>query len=468
MRAAAELFLGCARAAYVSSARAVSLGGADGEQPESVAVAAAAAAALGRHEEAAAGYGRAVALDPNNSRLGRPGGAAALLAVGNGRAAAAAAEASLTIDRGNVDARQVLGTLALRDGHPDAAVAWLQTAVARAPERADLQTTLGQALTAAGDIRAGMFHYQHRHRLPGWEPRRFDIPAWDGRPLGGERLLVWDEQGFGDTLQFARFATGARARGARVVFHGAPRLCRLLGSCAGFEEVVSRRAARPPADLHAPLMTLPALLGSDGCDAGTVPYLGAEPDAVARWQVRLRAGGGAVDRRARVGLAWQGNPQFADDAHRSVPLVALHPVLSALAPRVRFVSLQKGYGQEQIYDLPPDAAVEDLGGELDLGNDAFVDSAAVMSVLDLVITSDTALAHLQARWGARSGCCSPTCPTGAGAWPGRQHLGTRPRASSVRGGRATGTAWLRRSPPRWRRGTSHRSRAIGGGCLPRC
>jgi len=205
---------------------------------------------------------------------------------------------------------------------------------------------------------------------------------------------VWDEQGFGDTLQFVRFAAEARARGARVVFHGEPRLCRLLGSCAGFEEVVSRRAPRPPADLHAPLMTLPALLGSDGCDAGTVPYLGAEPDVVARWNVRLCAGAGAADRRPRVGLAWQGNPQFADDTHRSVPLAALHQVLSALAPRVRFVSLQKGYGQEQIYDLPPDAAVEDLGGEIDLGHDAFVDSAAVMSVLDLVITSDTALAHL--------------------------------------------------------------------------
>jgi hypothetical protein len=144
-------------------------------------------------------------------------------------------------------------------------------------------------------------------------------------------------------------------------------------------------------------MSLPALLGeaagANGAATDTVPYLRPEPAAVARWVDRLGADSG--DRaRLRVGLAWQGNPQFADDAQRSVPLAALHATLRALASRVRFVSLQKGYGREQLYDLPPGAAVDDLGTELDLGGDAFVDSAGLISTLDLVITSDTALAHL--------------------------------------------------------------------------
>ena len=396
VRAAAELALGEVRAAHASSSRAVWLDGTAGEAGESVALVAAAAAALGRHEEAAAGYGRAVALDPGNAAWAA-GHAAALMAIGDRRAAAGAAEASLTIDHGNVDARQVLGTLALREGRPRDAVAWLEAAAARAPQRADVRTVLGQALTAAGDVGAGMLHYQHRHRQPGWRPRRFDIPAWDGSPLRGERLLVWDEQGLGDTLQFARYAVGARARGARVVFHGEPRLCRLLRSCPAFDELVSRRAPRPPAALHAPLMSLPALLGeaagANGAATGTVPYLQPEPAVVAHWVGRLGADSGARA-RLRVGLAWQGNPQFADDAQRSVPLAALHATLRALAPRARFVSLQKGYGREQLYDLPLEAAVDDLGTELDLGSDAFVDSAALISTLDLVITSDTALAHL--------------------------------------------------------------------------
>lgn len=391
VRAHAELSQSRAEAASLSATRSLELS----VCAESHALVAAAAALLERHEEALAAYERAARMDNSRSDwIARR--AVSLLALGCDALAGAEAERALGLDPCDADASLVRGTLLLRAGRPGDALQPLRVAAARAPARADVHTTLALALAASGDVAGGLREYEWRQRLAGWNPRSFDIPAWDGGPLEGKRLLVWDEQGLGDTLQFVRFARRARARGASLLFHGEPRLCRLLATSEGFDQLVSRQRPRPPADLHTSVMSLPALLGASTQGlARDVPYLSSEPELQTTWDQRLR------DKRLVVALAWQGNPAFCDDSRRSIPLGELVPMLRALAPRARFVSVQKGFGRDQLHQLPPDAPVEDLGPELDAGGDAFVDSAAVLRAVDVLITSDTALAHLAGALGAR-------------------------------------------------------------------
>jgi tetratricopeptide (TPR) repeat protein len=393
VRAQAELSQGLAEAASLSATRALELSGAG--CAESHALVAAAAALLGRHEEALAAYERAAGIDASRSDwIARR--AVSLLALGRDALAGAVAERALGLDPCDADANLVRGTLLLRAGRPDDALQPLRLAAGRAPARADVHTTLALALAASGDVAGGLREYEWRQRLAGWNPRSFDIPAWDGGPLEGQRLLVWDEQGLGDTLQFVRFARRARARGASLSFHGEPRLCRLLATSECFDQLVSRQRPRPPAELHASVMSLPALLGASAQDlAREVPYLSSEPELQAIWDQRLRHG-----ERLVVALAWQGNPAFCDDGRRSMPLGELVPMLRALAPRARFVSVQKGFGRDQLHQLPPDAPVADLSPELDGGGDAFVDSAAVLRAVDVLVTTDTALAHLAGALGA--------------------------------------------------------------------
>jgi len=436
VRAAAELGLGRSADALRSARRASLL---KPERPaEAHGLAGMAAARLGRHDDAGADFACAAALEPGRAAW-HAGLATALLELDDGEGAARAATIALGLDDGNVDARLVSGRLALRKGQPEEAVAWLAPAADRAPERADVRTTLGVALSASGDFSAGLREYQWRQRLPGWNPRPFNIPAWDGSPVAGKRVLVWTEQGLGDSIQFARFATGIVQCGAHVIYHGEPRLLRLFQTCPGFHELWSHHAPRPSADVHASLMSLPALLeaaGKGGIPAG--PYLNAEPAVERLWRDLLC--GERPSGRPLCGLAWQGNPGFCDDGQRSMALAHLLPMLRSFAGRIDFISLQKGFGRDQLEFLPADAPVEDLGADLDRGPDGFVDSAAVLASIDLLITTDTALAHLAGalgrpvwtllaqvpdwRWGV-TGTSTPWYPTmrlfrqaHAHDWPG--------------------------------------------------
>jgi hypothetical protein len=168
-----------------------------------------------------------------------------------------------------------------------------------------------------------------------------------------------------------------------------PRLRRLLRSGERGFEVRGRDRGFPPADLQLSLVSLPAVLRLGAGDLGCAnQHLAAEPEVVAFWRDRL----GGLGPRARVGLTWRGNPRHPDDARRSVPLASLARFVGQWAEKVTFVSLQKNAGPEGIEatGLP----IVELGPELDVGPDAFVDSAAVMSTLDLMLTTDTAAAHL--------------------------------------------------------------------------
>ncbi len=225
---------------------------------------------------------------------------------------------------------------------------------------------------------------------PGWEDRfragavpdrGLTRPRWRGEPLQGRTLLIHAEQGLGDTIQFCRYPFPTDGP---VVFEVQPRIARLLGGLPGAARIVPVGDPLPQFDLECPLMSLPAIRGTtEATIPSDVPYLSAEADAVARWRARLGEHG------FRVGIAWQGNPSRREDTGRSIRLEHFLPL--AAVPGVRLLSLQKDTGADQ---LAPGMPVETLGDDFDQGRDGFIDTAAVMMNLDLVITSDTAIPHL--------------------------------------------------------------------------
>ena len=262
-------------------------------------------------------------------------------------------------------------------------------AVAAAPGDAEAHYNRADALLAAGEYASGWAEYEWRLRRAGVAGRGFG-PAWDGAALGGRTLLLHAEQGFGDTLQFARYAPMAAARGARVVLEVQPALLRLMRSLPGVAQVVAQGDALPDFAAHCPLMSLPHVFGTQlSTVPAVIPYLHAEADAIAAWRRAAPADG-----RLRVGLVWAGSahPTAASlavyDARRSLPLAALAP-LGGIAG-VQFISLQTGRPAEQLRDPPAGLRVLDLMGTVT----NFAGTAALVATLDLVIAVDTAVAHL--------------------------------------------------------------------------
>jgi hypothetical protein len=213
---------------------------------------------------------------------------------------------------------------------------------------------------------------------------------WDGTPQPDKTLFVFAEQGLGDTLQFIRFIRAARLLVGKVIVEVQPGLRRLLKDVVDDALMIGQGEAVPPFDLYAPLMSLPGLLQLEehALSAGR-SYIQPEPELVESWATRLAGKPGL-----RIGLNWQGNPKAVVDKGRSIPLLELEGLLGT--PDTRFICLQKNAGVEQINNLPAEkqAIIEQLGDDFDAGKDAFIDTAAVMANLDLIITTDTAMAHL--------------------------------------------------------------------------
>jgi tetratricopeptide (TPR) repeat protein len=384
---------------------------------------------LGRFDEALASYQRAVALDPNAheafsnmvvplQQLQRPQAAVAAAE----RAVAIAPDyaiAHANLGAARFQARRLEAALASFDRaielKPDyagahnnkgvalyelrrfgEAMASLDRAIALNPQFADAHLHQAMCRLAVGDFALGWPQYEWRWRTPPFARSRHhqDTPLWLGREaLEGRTLLLHSEQGFGDTLQFCRYAADVAARGAKVVLEVQPGLERLLSGLEGVAQVVRRGAAMPPCHFRTPLMSLPWALGRFEPDAGRGPYLSADPRDVAAWRARLGTSG-----KRRVGLCWAGGlrpDQFgaaAADQRRSLPLDAFAPL--AEVEGVELYSLQKGPPAAQLAqalarggDGPP---IADLTAELD----DFADTAALIANLDLVITCDTAIAHL--------------------------------------------------------------------------
>ena len=246
----------------------------------------------------------------------------------------------------------------------------------------------GCLLLTLGDFERGLEGYEARwlkgKALGDALGKRFE--TWRGPTRRGERVLVLNDHGLGDTIQFFRYLPLMAAAGLDTTFVCPPRLRRLLSSKANVRFVNS-----PPAeeqfDAQIAISSLPRAFGTRlETIPAEVPYLAAEPALREMWTKRIGSGG------FKVGVVWQGNPDPDADRARSVPLAALAPL--AEVPGVRLISLQKGFGEEQLPTLPSSMRVETLGADFDAGTDAFVDTAAAMTCLDLVVTCDTSIAHL--------------------------------------------------------------------------
>ncbi len=212
------------------------------------------------------------------------------------------------------------------------------------------------------------------------------FPKWRGPGRTGERVLVLNDHGLGDTIQFARYLEMMARAGAAPTFLCPSKMHRLLSSLSRVR-LVEKAPDGESFDAQIAVSSLPRAFATrlDSVPAN-VAYLRAEPELAEKWAARIGPAG------VKIGIVWQGNPNAEADMARSMPLKAFAPL--AAAPGARLISLQKGFGVEQLADPPPGLRVETLGEDFDAGPDAFVDAAAAMTHLDLVVTCDTAIAHL--------------------------------------------------------------------------
>lgn len=280
-------------------------------------------------------------------------------------------------------------------GRFDAADADFGRALMLDPGFADARRNRGIARLLRGDYARGLEDYEYRRPVDPARRREFAgaLPDWSGEPLQGRAILVTDATGLGDELQFCRYLPLLADAGATVGFRGNPRLYRLLSSLDPRIVLVAPDAPIEPAyQLHCKLLSLPLLMHTrlDSIPAIT-PYLRAEPELAAHWAGRLGAAGFHTA-GFRVGVCWKGNPRRSIDAGRSFPLALMQGI--AAIPGIRLLSLQMGVGSEELAMLPPGMRVESLGDDFDSGSDAFVDTAAVMQHLDLVISCCTSVPHL--------------------------------------------------------------------------
>jgi tetratricopeptide (TPR) repeat protein len=379
-------------------------------------------AAMKRYEQALAGFAEAQFLRPQSADP--PFQQGLLLAqMGRREAAIAAYDAALRANPRHFSAANNRGNLLKELGRLDEAFAaynqaalanpnysairsnraivqhWLgryrearadyETAIKLDPNNLVARFDLGNLLLLQGEFGPGWEGYEYRWSALSLIPfeRVLGLPLWAGERLEKKTILLLAEQGLGDTIQFMRYAPLVAERGGRVVVAVRPPLVALTRGLAGVDSVCSTEDPAPKADFCCPLMSLPRIFRTvPATIPAQVPYLAADPERVAHWRAQLGQGG------RKIGICWQGNPNNPIDRKRSAGLRAFAEL--AAIPGVRLISLQKDFRQEQIASMSGGLPIETLGDDFDSGPDGFLDTAAVMMALDLVISVDTSIAHL--------------------------------------------------------------------------
>lgn len=330
-------------------------------------------------EEAIAVHRRALALAPDQPGVLSDLGSALVLRGGGAAEGMALLRRAVELAPAWPVAHVNLGVALLRRHDLTAALACFRTAQEADPACDYARFCESNLHLMRGDYARGYALYDaHRAVYP---PRHRER-RWDGRPLAGRTLLLYAQHGLGDTLQFVRYVSRAAALGGRVVLQVQPQLVPLLGGQPGAAEVIATGAETGRFDVQASLLELPAVLDDTlATIPAEVPYLAAQPRLRRRWTARLAGDGGF-----KVGLVWHGNPKQKDGLVRSCRLADMAPVWQV--PGVTAYGLQVGVGSEEL--APP---VRDLG-PIDADSGAFMDTAAIIEALDLVITVDTSVAHL--------------------------------------------------------------------------
>jgi tetratricopeptide (TPR) repeat protein len=378
---------------------------------------------LKQFERALVSFDEGLRLAPDDAELRNSRGVV-LLELGRPREALAEFERALAIDPGHLDALGNRGNTLFKLNHPVEALEIYDRVLKLQPENAQLWTnraialrrlerprealiSASRALAAEPDFQPARF-VDSTVRLylgnfaAGWQGyewrwggafgphrRKFAAPLWLGeQSLGGKTILLHAEQGFGDTLQFVRYAPLLAERGARVILEVQPQLVRLLSGMPGIATVLPRKAPLPPFDFHCPLLSLPLALGTVlETIPVSVPYIAPPNDKVALWRARL------PPRRPLVGVAWAGERAHDNDLNRSMRLETLQPLFEVA--NVQFVGLQHDVREEDVPLLRQRADVLQIGQEFT----DFADTAGAIACLDAVISVDTAVAHLAGAMG---------------------------------------------------------------------
>lgn len=323
---------------------------------------------MNRLDDALASYGKAAALAPNNPVFVYNRGFA-LHDAGRFEDASAAYNRAVALKPDLVEARKARGSLKLLQGR-------------MAEGGADFEWRLRSDEQRLAD--------EH-----GVDPRLRSVRAWSGEDPQGKSIVVYGDGAFGDLVQFSRYLPLLARKGAQVSVLVPPQFRKILSGDALQARVITDIAEIGRADLRCEFLSLPYLFKTE---VSAVP---PAVDLVAPEVARGEKWSAALDRGCfNVGICWQGNPDRNIDKGRSIPLIEFAP-LSRL-PNVRLISLQKKHGLDQLDRLPADMTVRQLGPEFDAGPDAFLDTAAMMRSLDLVVSSDTAVAHLAGALGCRT------------------------------------------------------------------
>lgn len=280
-----------------------------------------------------------------------------------------------------------LGSVIRRQGDLRTAMHWWAKSAEARPDYGEAHWNLALAALALGEFERGWVEYEWRfkceHTRPYW--REYPQPRWDGFDINGKTILLYPEQGFGDVIQFARFIPQIAARGAKVILQCHNELVELMKSAEGVAQVIGQNEAPPPFDTYLPLLSVPRVLKTTVETLPQTlakPYIHVDPVRKAAWAERIKSQPGKL----KIGLAFAGRP--TPDPKRTCAFKEFAPL--ADVPDVTYFSLQKGEAAKQLADAPAHMKLIDLDPDLH----DFADTAAVIDNLDLLISIDTAAAHL--------------------------------------------------------------------------
>jgi tetratricopeptide (TPR) repeat protein len=290
---------------------------------------------------------------------------------------------SIEIAPNRAEARYNLGNVLRQQNKVAESIEALRKALELDPEFKLAHVHLAFSLFMNGDFEAAWPEYEWRWKVPNFPTpeRPFSQPKWDGERLDGKTILVHTEQGFGDTIQFARFTKTMADLGGDIILECAPGLTSLMESAPGVTKTLARGDALPAFDAHVPLLSIPGILSMEvGAIPKQVPYLQASVNKQKYWADRLKISG-----KLKVGITWQTSTEQLSSSFKSCPLQDYSALFEF--DEVNWISLQK---EIPASDLPLPTHLMDISGDLA----DFSDTAAVISELDLVISMDTAVAHL--------------------------------------------------------------------------
>jgi tetratricopeptide (TPR) repeat protein len=341
--------------------------------------------ALNRNEEAAASYDRALSLNPQLSEAWNNRGNT-LRALDRDSEALASYDRALALRPQNPETLNNRGNVLHGLGRPREALEAYDRALALKPDDAQIHLDASLCRLLLGDLERGWPEYEWRWRVPSFPDakRKFTRPLWIGEEdISGKTILIYAEQGLGDTIQFCRYVPGLTRGGAEVLLHVQPALKPLLSGLLGVREVLTAGDHVPAYDLRCPLMSLPLAFGTTSTNIpARVPYLSPPRESLRKWESRL-----GKKHHARIGIAWSGSTLHKNNRNRSIELGKMLPLS---IPGVQLHSLQKDVpaGDQEL--LQESNEILHFDSEL---ND-FADTAALVSLMDVVISVDTAAAHL--------------------------------------------------------------------------